>query len=230
MTNDVSRPEIESALDGAEHALDEGRGLAGTGFWPAVAQLRRNSVLAVRYGDRVGAIDRRAFERGVRVRGGIGAGVAILTAGTLAGVGGLVVAAKLEYVPQAIVILVAFGLLVVSTHSLAHFAVGRLLGIRFTHVFIAGRPPEPGVKIDYASYLRTPPGRRAIMHASGAVVSKIVPFALVPVVFALDAWPGDAWILLAIGVAVIATDVFISTKSSDWMKVRRELRAARQTR
>ncbi len=174
--------------------------------------------------------DRGAFGRGVRIRTRIGAGIAILVAGTIAGVAALVVASGLGYVPQAILILVSFGLLVLSTHSLAHYVVGRVLGIRFTHVFVAGRPPEPGVKIDYASYLRSSPGKRALMHASGAVVSKIVPFALVPAVLAMDAWPGDAWILLAVGVVIIATDVFISTKKSDWMKVMRELRAARQPR
>ena len=226
----MSANDIDSALETAERALAEGRGLAGTGFWPAVGLLRRNSVLAVRYGDRAAAIDRLAFERGVRMRVKIATGITILTAGTIAGIAGLVLASTLEHVPQAIVILVAFGLLLVSTHSLAHYVVGRAVGIRFTHVFVAGRPPEPGVKIDYASYLRTTPGRRALMHASGAVVSKIVPFALVPVVLALGAWPGDAWILLAVGIVIIVTDVFVSTKNSDWMRVRRELRAARQPR
>jgi hypothetical protein len=222
--------DIETVLDNADRALEDGRGLAGTGFWPAVAQLRANGVLAVRYGDRVAAIDRRAFERGVRMRVAIGTGIAILVAGTVAGIAGLVLASKLENVPQAVVILASFGLLLLSTHSLAHFVVGRAVGIRFTHVFVAGRPPEPGVKTDYASYLRTTPAKRALMHASGAVVSKIVPFALVPVVFAMHAWPGDAWILLGVGAVTIATDIFISTRISDWKKVRRELRAARQTR
>ena len=221
---------LDEALDRAEAAVGEGRGLTRTGFWPAVEQLRRNGELAVRYGDRVANIDRRAFEGGVRVRVSIVPGVAILAAGTLAGVSGVVIAGRLEYVPQAIVILASFVLLLLSTHTLAHYVVGRLLGIKFTHVFVAGRPPEPGVKIDYASYLRTPPCRRAVMHASGALVSKIVPFALVPVVFAMGAWPGAAWILIGIGVVTIFTDVFLSTKVSDWKRVRRELRAARQLR
>ena len=225
-----STVDIDASLDSAERALDEGHGLQGTGFWPAVGKLRTNSVLAVRYGDRVADIDRRAFERGVRVRAPIGTGVAILALGMLGGVAAVVLAARLEYVPQAIVLLAGFVLLLLSTHALAHFVVGRILGIRFTHVFVAGRPPEPGVKIDYASYLRTSPARRAVMHASGAVVSKIVPFALVPVVFAMDAWPGAAWILAGVGVISIFTDVFLSTKVSDWKRVRREIRAARQSR
>jgi hypothetical protein len=219
--------DIDTALDNADRALEEGRGLAGTGFWPAVARLRANTVLAIRYADRVADIDRRAFEAGVRRRLPIGPGLVLLITGTLAGIAGLFVAARLDYVPQAIVILVSFGLLVVSTHTLAHYVVGRAVGIRFTHVFISGTPPEPGVKTDYATYLRTRPRKRALMHASGAVMTKLIPFALVPVVLAMDAWPGDAVILLAVGVLIIVTDIFVSTKISDWKKVRRELRAAR---
>jgi hypothetical protein len=218
---------IDEALARAERALDERRGLAGTGFWSAVAQLRRDSALAVRYSDRVADIDRRAFEQAVRVRVPIATGAALLTTGLIVGIGAIVAAGRLGYVPQAIVFLAGFGVILLSTHSLAHYVVGRIAGIRFTHVFVAGRPPEPGVKTDYATYLRASPRARAVMHASGAVVSKIVPFALVPVVFAMDAWPGAAWILVAIGVITIGTDVFVSTKVSDWKKVRRELRAAR---
>jgi hypothetical protein len=218
---------IEAALERAERALDEGRGLAGSGFWAAVAEMRRDPALAERYADRVAPIDRRAFEAGVRLRLPIGAGLAILMIGTLAGVGALLVTCKLSGTLQTIVFLGAFGVLVGSTHSLAHYVVGRALGIRFTHVFIAGSPPEPGVKIDYVTYLRASPGARAVMLASGAVVTKLVPFVLVPIALGMNAWRGVVWILLAVGVLIIVTDVLISTKTSDWMKVRRELRARR---
>jgi hypothetical protein len=219
---------IDAALDDAEAAVNEGRGLHGVGFWPAVARLRTDPALAGRYADRVAAIDRRAFERGVSMRVRAAPGVAALTVVALAGVAAVVAAGRLHHVPQTVLVLAGLGLLVVSTHSLAHAVVGRALGIRFTHVFVAGRPPEPGVKIDYASYLRATPTARAIMHASGAVVTKIVPFALLPVVFAMRAWRGTVWILLGVGVVMIATDVFVSTRKSDWMKVRREIRCARR--
>jgi hypothetical protein len=117
----------------------------------------------------------------------------------------------------------------IGSHSLAHFVVGRLAGMRFTHVFLGGPPPpRPGVKTDYATYLGTPPRARAVMHASGAVVTKIVPFALLPASLRLYGdWPWLTWILLAVGVVSIVTDITLSTKTSDWMKVRRELRAGR---
>jgi hypothetical protein len=117
----------------------------------------------------------------------------------------------------------------IGTHSLAHYVVGRMAGIRFTHVFLGGPPPpRPGVKTDYATYLRATPRARAIMHASGAVVTKLLPFALLPVsVWLYEGWPWLTWVLIAIGIFQIVTDVVLSTKVSDWKKVRREMRAAR---
>lgn len=239
---------IEDALTNAESALAEGRSLKGTGFWKAVDEVRRDSGLADRYADRIRTIDRRAFEHGVRMRLPAVAGVIGLTLLSAIGVVGVVLAARaggtggayaqLEsrfvdayrwkgFVPIAF--LGGFGALIIGTHSLTHWIVGRLMGMRFTHVFLGGpTPPRPGFKTDYATYLRTSPRKRALMHASGAVVTKIVPFALLPVSLSFySRWPWLTWILLAVGVVGIVTDVTLSTKSSDWKKALRELRAAR---
>jgi hypothetical protein len=67
------------------------------------------------------------------------------------------------------------------------------------------------------------------MHASGAVVTKLVPFAFgVPAVLYYFGWNWLTILLFAIGGFQIVTDVLLSTKLSDWKKVRRELRAARR--
>lgn len=220
---------VEGALRRAEEALRAGRGLEGTGFWRAVGVLRRDPSLAARYGARVAEIDRRAFESRVRLRVPAWVGSALLGGGSSAGVAALALAPRMEGLLQTLVFLAAFGVLDLTTHSLAHVAVGRVMGIRFTHYFLGGPPPpRPGAKVDYASYLRTPPARRAVMHASGAVVTKAVPFALLPVGGALGV-AGWALVLVAVvGVGQIVTDVLFSTKTSDWKKVRRELRAARR--
>ena len=68
---------------------------------------------------------------------------------------------------------------------------------------------------------------RAWFHASGAIATKIAPFV------ALALWPATnapvwaAWVLLALGIVQIVTDVTLSTRSSDWKKFRRERRVAR---
>lgn len=248
------RPEeVPLALERAERVVAEGRGLDGTGFWPAVAEVRRNRALAVRYADRIGAIDQRAFERGVRIRVRTTFGIALLALGGIVGDGLITWAVfagvgdngdRIGRLARFVIsvgtasplipafFLVGTLLVVVSTHSLVHWMVGRLLGIRFTYVFLGGPPPpRPGVKTDYASYLRVAPQSRALMHASGAVVTKLVPFALLGNARALyDDWPWLTWVLIAFGIVQILTDVFLSTKSSDWKKVRRELRAARAMR
>jgi hypothetical protein len=249
---------IEAALARAEDAVANGRPLRGTGFWRAVEDVKRNPELVERYADRIAPVDRRAFENGVKLRLPAWVGLIGLTAMSAFGAWAVVLAHRAcmfcppigstsrltrsgwfvmhggldaynwrGFVPIAF--LVGFGALLIGTHCLAHWIVGRAVGIRFTHVFLGGPPPpRPGLKTDYATYLRASPRARALMHASGAVFTKIVPFALLPVSLSLyDGWPWLTWILLFIGVVQIVTDVVLSTKVSDWKKVLRELRAAR---
>ena len=224
--------EIEPALDRAEHAVRVGKPLKGTGFWPAVDAVRRDPALAERFADRMGEIDRKAFEAGVSLRVPAPVGIAALAVGTAVGVVLLYVAVALSYARpwwmSMILFVAGLGAVIVGSHSLTHWLIGDVVGIRFTHVFLGGPPPpRPGVKSDYASYLRTHPRRRALMHASGAIVTKLIPFALLPAaVVQYEQRPWMTWILLVVGVVQIATDVFLSTKVSDWKKVRRELRAA----
>lgn len=203
--------------------------MAGTGFWRAVAAARTDGRLAARFADRIGEVDRQAFERGVKLRVPAAAGTCILAAGTAAGVAAAALAPSVDgRLARTVVFLGAFGVLDVSTHSLAHWAVGRAMGMRFTHYFLGGPPPpRPGAKLDYGTYLRVPPRRRAVMHASGAVVTKLVPFAMIPAARAAGVYGWVVPLLLLVGAGQIVTDVLVSTKASDWKKVRRELAAAR---
>lgn len=230
----MSRPgphDVEQALERAEKAIAGGRPLTGTGFWKAVAEVRRRPDLASGYAGRIAAVDRRAFEAGVKLRVPAWLGNLLLGGATGAAIVAISLVPRFGGLVGTLVFLAAFGLLDVATHSLAHVAVGRLFGIRFTHYFVGGPPPpRPGAKVDYASYLRTPPRRRALMHASGAVVTKLVPFALVPAGMAAGVAAWAIAVLLVVGVGQIVTDVLFSVKTSDWKKVRRELRAARAWR
>ena len=61
------------------------------------------------------------------------------------------------------------------------------------------------------------------MHASGALMTKILPFALLPAGF-IAGVPGWATVLLVVvGVVSIITDILWSTRVSDWKKFRREM-------
>ena len=215
---------VEDALVRAEEAVAEGRGLKGTGFWRAVDAVRRDRALAERHADRIAAIDRSAFENGVRLRVPAPIGLIALAFGLALGVAALFVTVRRD---SGIALVIGFGAVLVCSHSLTHWLVGMLLGMRFTHVFFGGpKPQRPGVKTDYSSYLLASPRRRALMHASGAVVTKLIPFLMIPVVRATESLGGAVWVFLAIGVGQIFTDAVLSTKTSDWKKVKRELRAA----
>lgn len=232
--------EIDRTLSETERALEGGGkpDLKRLGFWKAVAAVKRDRALVDRYADRIARIDRETFKRSVPLRVPSAAGVLLDVAGTAVGVALIWFAVS----PQGpgttfsflygspwieLLFLAGMGAILVASHTLTHWVFGTLSGIRFTHWFaVPPLKPQPGFKIDYASYLRTRAVSRAWMHASGAIVTKLVPFAAYP--FALQAGlaPWAIWLILGIGVLQIATDALWSVKASDWKKFRREMRAA----
>lgn len=227
----MSRADVEQILAAAESRLadDPAAGLAGTGFWSAVSQVKRDPELAAAYADRIAAVDREAFQRWAFLIIPVGAGTTLAVLGALLGLGLTALAYYADDPWNGLSLLAGLGALLVSTHGLAHLATGRAAGIRFTHWFI-GTPgrPQPGVKTDYASYLAAPARRRAWMHASGAIVTKIIPFALIPAA-AAAATPGwTMWLLFLAGAAGVFTDAVWSVRISDWKKFRREMSYARR--
>ncbi|MBI3979491.1 MAG: hypothetical protein HY331_15015 [Chloroflexi bacterium] len=226
---DVER--LEAILTTCEQALaGSGRvDLRRLGFWKAVEAVKRRPDWIERYADRIAEIDRRAFERAVRPTIPPDAGTAALGLGTAAG---LLLVAATYYVPvqwKGIALLAGTGALLMTTHGLAHYVVGRALGMRFTHWYVDGPTRlQPGLKVDYASYLRTPARARAWMHAAGALVTKAVPFALLGAALAAGVPAWATAVLVGIGVVQIVTDVVFSVRHSDWKRFRREMRVARQ--
>ena len=204
--------------------------LKALGFWKVVGGIKRDPALVERFADQVGAVDRAAFEARVRPRFPVWFGNLVLLAGVAIGIAGIVVAlGTSEPLVAGLGLLVAAGALAIATHSLAHWLVGRLVGMRFTCYFFGGPPPpRPGIKTDYGTYLRTPPRERAWMHASGAIATKLAPFVVLAFYPATVAPWWAALALFVLGVVQIATDVLFSVKSSDWKKVKRELANARR--
>jgi hypothetical protein len=223
--------EIERVLAACEREPDAIRPL---GFWRAVGAVKRDPALVARYAERIGRIDRAAFEHAVPLRVPIGIGLLM----HVASIGLGVVLCALALAPEGsspittsplreIVYVGASQGLIGVGHTLTHWIVGSLVGIRFTHAYSAPpRRPQPGIKIDYASYLRTPARARAWMHASGAIVSKLLPFAALAVGAQARLASWSLWVLLAIGLASIVIDLTLSTRASDWKRFRREMRIA----
>ena len=126
----------------------------------------------------------------------LGNGIEVL--GIAVGVYFLVAASNINVVPlRFLVYLLSWACLVFFPHCLAHFAVGRLVGVRFTH-YVLGKSsitklrlpvissvsstiPLLTLKIDSGSLRLVSPSARTVMFASGAIVSMILPFLAVAV-------------------------------------------------
>jgi hypothetical protein len=214
---------VEDAVGAGDTDLSE------LGFWRLLREVKADPALSRRCADLAGRIDRKAFEARVRLRLPVWFGNLVLALGTVLGAVAIVVALRVSSTAVAgIALIIAAGAWSVSLHDLAHWAVGRLVGIRFVCYFLGGPfPPRPGLKIDYATYLRTHPSCRAWMHASGALATKVAPFVALAFWWTSGAPGWAAWVVLLWGLVQIVTDVLFSTRSSDWKKVRRERRIAR---
>jgi hypothetical protein len=222
---------IAEILDDAERELSKGRraDLRRTRFWGAVAAVKRRPDLVERYAARIADLDRRAFLASTPLVFPAAVGDALLILGTIVGV--LLLGAAVAVPPDplgGVLFLLGAGALLGATHGLAHAVVGRRFGIRFTHWYSRfPRQPQPGFKIDYASYLRADASQRAWMHAAGAIVTKLVPFVLIPVAIAARLPWWTIAILLAVGVVQLVTDALFSVRFGDWKKFRRERSLAR---
>ena len=220
----MDRAEIERRLDAAERAVESGSGLSGTGFWKAVSAVKSDSSLVDAYRTRIADIDRAAFESWALVAIPVGIGTVAMVVGTLAGLGLVWAAYTASELWASLLLLAGTAITMVTTHGLAHLVFGGAVGMRFTHWFVGSiMRPQPGVKVDYATYLATPARSRAWMHAAGALVTKAIPFfALGPaLVIGVPGWVTA--ILIVVGVIQIVTDIAWSTRASDWKKFRREM-------
>jgi hypothetical protein len=223
----VTSPSIEDSLAKAESALDSGSGLSGTGFWNVVAAVKRNPELADRYADRIAAIDEQAHRQWAVLVIPLWLGNILAWIAFLIGLGLVWWAYELSGTGALFTFFAGLGFLLAATHGLGHLVVGRLLGMRFSYWFVGEvARPQPGVKIDYATYLRTPPRRRAWMHASGALATKAVPFLLIGAAVAADLPGWVPWALAGLGTLMIVIDIVWSTKAADWKKFQREMEFA----
>ncbi len=221
--------QIDRELARIEGALGAGNtDLVALGFWKVVAVIKRDQVAVVTFADRVGRIDRNAFRARVRTRVRPWAGIGAMVLLTLLGIAGVWLAAVWDGTWAGLALVGAGLAWAIGWHLPAHAFFGWLAGIRFTDAFLGGPPPpRPGLKTDYATYLRAEPSLRAWFHASGAIATKIAPFLAIALWPATNAPAWAALVLLVIGIVQIVTDVTLSTRSSDWKKFRRERRVAR---
>jgi hypothetical protein len=223
------RADLRAELDRIEGAVAAGNtDLAALGFWKVVRTIKLDRVATLELAGQAGVIDTAAFRARVKLRTRPWVGVVAMLLLTALGLLGVWLAGVWSGTWAGLAILGTGVAWSIGWHLPAHAFVGWMAGIRFTDAFLGGPPPpRPGIKTDYATYLRAEPSMRAWFHASGAIATKIAPFAALAFWPASDAPTWAAWALLALGVVQIVTDVTLSTKSSDWKKFRRERQVAR---
>ena len=239
---ETHRGGLGAELDRVEAAVEAGdTDLRRLGFWRLVGLIKLDDELIERHAEQVGRIDAKAFERTVSVRIPVWAGNLVLAFVLAVGFVGLAVASwkgtpnsSFEYdrTLASIGLLVAAGAWDVGAHSPTHWLVGRLVGIQFSQYFVRAITTPPGLKTDYASYLRVSPRARAWMHVSGAIASKLAPFLVLALAagYGIDAHGWAIAILWVLAIGQIVTDFLFSTRRSDWKKVLRELAVARERR
>ena len=228
-TSDVT---VGADLDRIEAAVAGGdTDLSALGFWRVVGRVKRDAVLVGAHADQIGRIDTAAFRARVRLRVPVWVGTTLLLLGIVAGAAAVVLAGRTEGTVAGLALLAAAAIWSIAVHSPSHWLFGWLAGIRFTDYFLGGPPPpRPGLKTDYATYLRAEPSMRAWFHASGAIATKLAPFVALALAPTTNAPAWAIWATAGLGVLQIATDVLFSVRSSDWKKFRRERAVAKATR
>src|SRR5438128_5068383 len=145
-----SSPEdFQDAFARIEQAVDAGdTDLSALGFWRLLRRVKGEPALSAHWAEEAGRIDRKAFERRMRVRLPVWLGNSVLGAGTAVGAGGIAASIAVSNPTVAGLALVASaGILSVSVHDLAHWLVGRREGIRFVAYFLDGPfRIQPGLK------------------------------------------------------------------------------------
>ncbi|MBA3915686.1 MAG: hypothetical protein H0X25_17910 [Acidobacteriales bacterium] len=181
-----------------------------------------------------------APKRKVFARLSIATGNIVQTAGIVAACLAWTVSRSTHSTTLAVItMLLAWVLLYFSSHAIAHWVTGRLVGIHFLFYTIGGTgnpegwPPGVrwilehlpffGVQTEKASMQKASPWAKAFMWSAGVTAS-----AIVPTVAAGGAWlsdvPGSGWFcLFAVGWALGTLASNWTSRGGDYSKARRAL-------
>lgn len=188
----------------------------GKAFWDIINQVKRYKINDDELLKRIADISQKRFREKVSFTLSIPVGNLLEIALTIAA---LVLAFRVS--SEWILYLSAL-LLMTTLHPLSHYITGSLIGIKFTYYYLNGPARiEPTLKIDYFSYLKTTPKRRALMHASGVIGTVIAP--LIAALIALSKGvPSAAFNLFILFLLLIIFELLTSTKIGDLMRAKRE--------
>ena len=179
-------------------------------------------------------------KRRLLARLSIAAGNTLQIAGILAACFALRASRSAHSTANAVLsMLLAWVLLYVSSHAIAHWLVGRVVGVRFLFYTVGGtanpegwplglrlvfeRLPFLGVQTEKLSMQNASPGAKAVMWSAGVTSS-----AIIPTLAALWAWrsrvPWSGWFcVFALGWALGTVASNWTSSTGDYSKARRAL-------
>ncbi len=168
--------DIRKRLDYIEGELTGGgRSPGEMGFWKMVNRVKQDPELIAHLADQIGRIDAAVFRERAWLLVPLWLGHALELVATLLGLGMVWYGTGSTGTSQGLALVAGSLVLITTLHPLAHYAVGRLVGIRFLFYFPDGPALiEPTLKTDYATYLRASPLERAAMHAAGPLATTLV--------------------------------------------------------
>lgn len=151
----------------------------------------------------------------------------------------LIAAASLTPPLSYLLALVSWVLYWFASHCLAHYIVGTLLGIRFSHYFIGlsnlyrlniGLPQQLklmlftlGIKTEGGSFYTASPRAKAAMYAAGAVASIAVPFTT-PFYLIYKGVFNEGLLFLLLSLLNTSFSLYFSFKAGDLWKAKRALK------
>ena len=163
-----------------------------------------------------------------------GAGISIL--GLAAGTISLALASiKTMLLFRVILLLFAWFTLWFFSHDLAHHITGQLVGIKFRYYYLGksairklnlpitpqliNRIPVLVLKVDHESLRQATPRSQSAMFASGAIVSIILPWLIIPASFSLGPILGLLFLALVVGNDLFT--LYFSPKTGDLYRARK---------
>ncbi len=186
----------------------------GRDFWALLQQVKKDRINDDDLLEQIENVSVKRFREKVSFTLNVASGNALAIIATVAAV---VLAFRSEWM-----LYIGALILMTSLHPLSHYLAGSLLGIKFTHYYLDGPARfEPTLRIDYSSYLKASPERRALMHASGVVGTLAAP--LIVALMALNKGADDAaFNLFILFLLLVVFELLTSTKTGDLMRAKRE--------
>jgi hypothetical protein len=142
---------------------------------------------------------------------------------------------RIPGLPGVLALLLAQGVILYAVHCPSHYAVGRLLGIKFSGLavgpsalrksssrvirLIGERAVTPVLIVDRASLARVSPLRRKAMFYSGVTASTVAPF-LVALYASLTGDPLATLATLIVAIGYLIFNIFYSPRTGDVYRAR----------